>query len=278
MEQLLSRWRALHPQADSSDRSGAVDAWGRELIALWQQPHRRYHDVRHLTEVLDRVDVLAHHARDADAVRLAAFTHDAVYDPRAPAGANEAASGDIAREVLSDLAHPAVREVVRLVQLTATHDAGDDDPDGQVLCDADLGVLAADAERYVPAHSGSPSCIRSATPWLNTASASPSTCATLTAGRVARCRALAADPLVPKLHVPCTKCPSSALIRGSPRAVVVATVMTFMPVKRATRSVAVSAVSAPTIERRCSVESACEASSRRCSALISSGVSCTVAG
>lgn len=148
MEQLLGRWRALHPQADSAGRSGAVDAWGRELIALWQQPHRRYHDVRHLTEVLDRVDVLAHHARDADAVRLAAFTHDAVYDPRAAAGANEAASGDVAREVLADLGHPAVRDVVRLVLLTATHDAGDDDPDGQVLCDADIGVLAADAERY----------------------------------------------------------------------------------------------------------------------------------
>lgn len=144
VDDLLSRWLALHPAADA----GAADAWGRELLALWRQPHRRYHDVQHLAEVLDRVDLLAHHARDLDAVRLAAWMHDTVYDPRAAAGANEVASGDLARAVLADLAHPAVRDVVRLVLLTATHDAGEDDPDGQVLCDADLGVLAADGERY----------------------------------------------------------------------------------------------------------------------------------
>ncbi len=148
MDELLGRWRALHPQADSADSSSAVDAWGRDLLALWRQPHRRYHDALHLTEVLDRVDLLARHAADLDAVRLAAWTHDAVYDPRAAAGANETASADVAREALADLAHPAVREVVRLVLLTATHDAGGDDPDGQVLCDADLGVLAAGDERY----------------------------------------------------------------------------------------------------------------------------------
>jgi predicted metal-dependent HD superfamily phosphohydrolase len=144
VDDLLARWRLLHPGADAV----AVDAWGRDLLALWQQPHRRYHDVLHLTEVLNRVDLLAHHARDADAVRLAAWTHDAVYDPPAAAGANEAASGDVAREVLTDLGHPSARDVVRLVLLTATHDARQDDPDGQVLCDADLGVLAADDERY----------------------------------------------------------------------------------------------------------------------------------
>ncbi len=144
MDDLLGRWRALHPQADAS----TTDAWARDLLALWRQPHRRYHDVLHLTEVLDRIDLLAHHARDADAVRLAAWTHDAVYDPRAAAGANEVASADVAREVLTDLGGGRAREVIRLVLLTATHDAAADDPDGQVLCDADLGVLASDDARY----------------------------------------------------------------------------------------------------------------------------------
>ena len=58
--------------------------------------------------------------------------------------------------------------------------------------------------------------IRSTRPWLNTASSSLSMCATLTAGRCSRCRALAAVPLVLNVQVPCRKCPSTALIRGSP--------------------------------------------------------------
>ena len=50
--------------------------------------------------------------------------------------------------MLAALGHPRADEVVRLVRLTATHDPVADDPDGQVLCDADLRVLAADDERY----------------------------------------------------------------------------------------------------------------------------------
>ena len=38
--------------------------------------------------------------------------------------------------------------MARLVGLTAGHATGDDDPDGELLCDADLAILAADEERY----------------------------------------------------------------------------------------------------------------------------------
>src|SRR5680860_464908 len=44
--------------------------------------------------------------------------------------------------------HPGNTTVVRLVRLTKTHDVATDDPNGQVLCDADLGILAADKQRY----------------------------------------------------------------------------------------------------------------------------------
>jgi predicted metal-dependent HD superfamily phosphohydrolase len=41
-----------------------------------------------------------------------------------------------------------VAEVARLVRLTAGHDPAPEDRNGAVLCDADLAILAADAERY----------------------------------------------------------------------------------------------------------------------------------
>ena len=144
MDDLLERWVRLHPPSAAARARVA----GADLLRRHREPHRRYHDVRHLTEVLDGVDELAAHAGDPDVVRLAAWFHDAVYDVHAPAGASEAVSADLAASVLSSLAHPGVDAVVRLVRLTAAHHPAGDDADGQVLCDADLRVLAADAARY----------------------------------------------------------------------------------------------------------------------------------
>lgn len=117
---------------------------GRELLARYAEPHRRYHNQRHLTEVLDALDLLG---RDRVA-RLAAWFHDAVYDPRL--AGNEDRSARLAVELLAKLGFPApdVAEVARLVRLTADHQPAASDASGAALCDADLAILGADAERY----------------------------------------------------------------------------------------------------------------------------------
>ena len=63
---------------------------------------------------------------------------------------NEERSARLAEHLLADLRvdDDVVAEVARLVRLTADHEAADDDPDGAVLCDADLAILAADETRY----------------------------------------------------------------------------------------------------------------------------------
>ena len=51
------------------------------LLAAYGDPWRSYHDLRHLAEVLDHVDLLARTADDVDrTVVLAAWFHDAVYE------------------------------------------------------------------------------------------------------------------------------------------------------------------------------------------------------
>jgi predicted metal-dependent HD superfamily phosphohydrolase len=138
MEDLIARWRTL-----VSD-----EATGSDLLARWSEPHRRYHDVPHLRAVLDAVDELADFADDPDAVRLAAWFHDAVYAGRP--GADEEASAQLAASTLPGVgvSDERVAEVVRLVELTATHDPEPDDTNGAVLCDADLAILGGDAETY----------------------------------------------------------------------------------------------------------------------------------
>ncbi|WP_279582483.1 HD domain-containing protein [Fodinicola feengrottensis] len=68
---------------------------GRHLLDRWREPHRRYHTVDHLAAVLDTVDRYAPAASDPEAVRLAAWFHDAVYLPQR--NDNEEASATLAR-------------------------------------------------------------------------------------------------------------------------------------------------------------------------------------
>jgi predicted metal-dependent HD superfamily phosphohydrolase len=119
-----------------------------QVKARYDEPHRRYHDRRHLEQVLADVERLlpAIPVADPDAVRLAALFHDAVYDPRS--AANEAASAFLSAQVLADLEPwPRVDHVQRLVLATAGHEATS--PDEAVLLDADLAVLGSERPVYV---------------------------------------------------------------------------------------------------------------------------------
>ncbi|MEV0246072.1 metal-dependent phosphohydrolase [Nocardia sp. NPDC050712] len=139
-QELLARWvRLAGPRAE---------AVGADLVRRYREPHRRYHTVDHLATMLTVIDELAADAADADAVRYAAFFHDAVYAVDRPD--NEERSAELAEQILESLgaATGLVEEVGRLVRLTAGHDPAPGDRNGEVLCDADLVILAADAPGY----------------------------------------------------------------------------------------------------------------------------------
>jgi predicted metal-dependent HD superfamily phosphohydrolase len=119
------------------------------LRARYAEPHRRYHGVRHLETVLDNIDLLAAEAESPDVVRLAAWFHDAVYDPQRRD--NEEVSAQLAEGLLPTfkISDDDIVEVARLVRLTATHAPEAGDRNGAVLCDADLAVLASKANAYM---------------------------------------------------------------------------------------------------------------------------------
>ena len=147
---LVGRWRDAARGAGATAGDADLDAAGSYLLGRWSEPQRQYHDVSHLAAVLDVVDRLAGLAPHPDRVRLAAWLHDAVYDPRALGDANERDSAEFAEGLLTTLGAPAevAAEVARLVGLTAGHATADGDADGELLCDADLAILASDDERY----------------------------------------------------------------------------------------------------------------------------------
>lgn len=122
---------------------GLPDALAADLRARYREPHRRYHDEHHLDAVLAAIDELADQASDVEAVRLAAWFHDCVYDPTR--SDNEQASADLAATLLPTYDYPAdlVAEVRRLIMVTAEHRPVEGDQNGAVLSDADLAVLGA---------------------------------------------------------------------------------------------------------------------------------------
>jgi predicted metal-dependent HD superfamily phosphohydrolase len=150
VDQLTRRWREAARAAGATVGDPELRAAGESLLVRWSEPHRRYHAVAHLVAVLDVVDTYAGLVPHPERVRLAAWMHDAVYRPEAPGDANERDSAEFAQGVLVELGVPAAvaADVARLVGLTAGHAAGADDPDGELLCDADLAILAADPDRY----------------------------------------------------------------------------------------------------------------------------------
>jgi predicted metal-dependent HD superfamily phosphohydrolase len=117
-----------------------------DLLARWSETHRKHHTVAHLHEMLDAIGLLAESGLefDREAVELAAWFHDAIYE--IGRDDNEDRSAELARELLAS--SPMRDEVARLVLVTKTHKVTEDDVNGAVLSDADLSVLGSEALRY----------------------------------------------------------------------------------------------------------------------------------
>lgn len=154
VETLRSRWITDVSALGADVGRDVLLAEGTDLLDRWLEDHRSYHDAVHLAEVLAALDELHEGGelpdRDRHLAGVVAWFHDAVYDARVGAGANEEASAVLAEERLSPLGLAAqdIRRVARLVRESATHEMTTDDPATKAFHDADLWILAAPAERF----------------------------------------------------------------------------------------------------------------------------------
>jgi predicted metal-dependent HD superfamily phosphohydrolase len=122
-----------------------ADAQFDEVRKAYAGPSRFYHNLDHVLAVLGTVESLVSYAKNVDAVKLAAWLHDLIYDSKA--SDNEDLSAESAEEFCKELAIPDGHRVAALIRMTKTHDAGDD-VDAKVLLDADLAVLGASHAEY----------------------------------------------------------------------------------------------------------------------------------
>src|SRR5581483_8582635 len=137
MEALRKSWDALCGR--SGLRNGA-QLW-QELAARYTEPHRAYHGLQHLEQVVGLLQSMG----ASDELLWAAWFHDAVYRPGR--SDNEAESAALAAECLdrAGLGAETIALIRAAILATATHRAA---PRHAALLDADLAILGASPAGY----------------------------------------------------------------------------------------------------------------------------------
>ena len=134
----------------------AIGSAGELLIERWSTPDRRFHNLRHLIDMLARVDELAEESHNPDIMRIACWYHGCVFSSdveeviRGNGGEDETASAAFAEADLRHLGVPmeTIKRVCCLIVNLKRHMLDEHDIDAQALIDADLGTLAVDPQTY----------------------------------------------------------------------------------------------------------------------------------
>lgn len=149
---LAERWLALCQRLTVAD--AAAERWWRELRARYSEPGRFYHTLDHLREMLALSDQHALVIEERDALELAIWFHDVVYDARGGGGGrNERASAEAFCRFAADagcLDAALVERVSGWVEATATHTVPPEggSTDLRLFLDIDMLVLAREPAAY----------------------------------------------------------------------------------------------------------------------------------
>ena len=124
-----------------------------ELMRAWSEPHRHYHDQRHLRECLALWSRWSHGSRSRDQgerpgeVAIALWFHDAIYNPQASGSEQNSAAWAARSLSRAGLTSEAAQRVHDLVMATR-HDVEVTGPDAQLLVDIDLAILGSPPKRF----------------------------------------------------------------------------------------------------------------------------------
>ncbi len=140
----LEQWLALWSRIGAAGDGRRV--WS-ELERRYLEPHRAYHNFDHIGHCLAEFAAVKELAESPDAVELAIWFHDAVYDPHAKD--NEAQSARLAGQFLDKAGvDPQLVSAVESLILATKHIAPPTSRDAALLVDIDLAILGQPRERY----------------------------------------------------------------------------------------------------------------------------------
>lgn len=107
------------------------------LLDAYSEPQRHYHTLDHIEQCLGMFDACKSLARNADALELAVWFHDVVFEPDQPE--NERRSADLYLELTRDIQPDELRSLVARLVMATLHDGSSlQDHDARYMVDIDL--------------------------------------------------------------------------------------------------------------------------------------------
>ena len=126
---------------------GGAGAVFDELDALYREPHRRYHTSAHVEHCLRCFDLAADRMDEPDAVEMALWFHDAVYD--VPTEENELRSAELFAARAGGRGSEWFRSKVHRLIMVTTHRKPPETLDESFIVDIDLSSFGLPWEEFL---------------------------------------------------------------------------------------------------------------------------------
>ena len=126
---------------------GGASAVFDELDALYREPHRRYHTSAHVEHCLRCFDLAADRMDEPDAVEMALWFHDAVYD--VPTEENELRSAELFAARAGGRGSERFRSKVHRLIMVTTHREPPETLDESFIVDIDLSSFGLPWEEFL---------------------------------------------------------------------------------------------------------------------------------
>jgi len=116
------------------------------MEARYAEPHRYYHDKRHLAHCFEQLELARGQIGQPDAVELALWFHDVINDPGH--ADNETRSAAFFRDWVNGFMDDSLVAAVIDLILATTHGDTPEDRDQQFICDIDLASFGCHWKCY----------------------------------------------------------------------------------------------------------------------------------
>lgn len=144
VDNLKHRWQSLCKSIKINNSESLFE----DIINRYNEPHRHYHTLSHITACLGQLDSIRYHLESPMIVELALWFHDIIYNPKRTD--NEKQSAVYAADKLSNsnLEVDKINRICRLIDITK-HPSTPETIDEKYIVDIDLGILGAPTDVYL---------------------------------------------------------------------------------------------------------------------------------
>jgi len=120
----------------------------RYIVLKHEEPHRAYHTLKHIRDVMREFDLARHQCENPHAIEIAIWFHDIIYDVGEKY--NEENSAATASRALKDLGakNEFIRIVMRLIMVTKHGKITPVTKDEMIMVDSDLAGLGLSKEEF----------------------------------------------------------------------------------------------------------------------------------